>query len=97
MPNKFLDLLIIISATWWIARIITQERIGRPIRRLFGASLDSAGMESFPDTFFAYLTNCIRCMSMWTAVLVVIVWQIEPLVVLPFAAAGGAVLLNKYS
>jgi ABC-type transport system involved in cytochrome c biogenesis permease subunit len=43
------------------------------------------------------LTTCMVCLSLWTGLLFYLALVYLPVVVYPFAAAGGAILLHRYT
>lgn len=92
-----LNMLILVFATWRLTSIINREFIAWPLRKLLGATRDVAtGLESYPDTVYGYLISCFKCLSVWMALLVLIVWLIYPPILYPLALSGAALLLERY-
>jgi hypothetical protein len=82
-----LDLLILCLATWRLAYFVTKE--GGPF---------SLAARLREKTTLGGLLTCVKCASMWTALLMLVLWQ-TPLVPLVwvFAISGGALMLESYT
>jgi hypothetical protein len=89
------DLLFLILAIWRVTYAINKEKIGEPIKKAVGVKTDSFGLESFPDTFFANLVMCFRCLSVWVSVAMTLLWVINPLIIYPFALSFIVIKLNE--
>ena len=81
------DVLIIAAAAWRLAYLVTKE--DAPFRLM--ARLRSR-------TTIGGLLDCIKCASVWTAALMVLLW-VTPLqpVVFVFAVSGAALMLASWT
>lgn len=82
-----LDFLIIFTATWRMAYFVAKE----------------SGPFQFMDTIRKWndlggLLTCVYCASVWTAALMIFLWQFEHLrvIVQVAGASGAAMLTHKY-
>jgi len=83
-----IELLVLGLATWRVTNIIHEEKIAEPLRKLVG--FDGVG---FPDTFIGYLFSCFKCLSVWVAGFLFLIWQITPAIPTIFALSALAVVL----
>ena len=97
------DLLIISLATWRIAHAITQESgplaLFDRIRSKFPPALDYDDEERCKDGSICELLSCPACMSIWTALICLLAWQVEPLryIVCVFGLSGAALMLASFT
>lgn len=82
-------------STWRIASAIHAERIGRPLRTLFGVK-EEGDLLLYPETLAGEFISCFWCISFWAGLVTLILWVICPLLVLPFALSGGAILIQTW-
>lgn len=83
-------------AVWRLTHMVWAEKIMRPVRYLFGERIDKGtGMESYPSNLWGYLINCFLCLSVHISILVTVTLVICPIVILPFALSGLAILIQK--
>lgn len=81
-------------ASWRIANMLVNEAGPGDI---FEKLRSRAGIKPGPiEGFLPGLFSCIYCMSVWTTLLVYLLWSIEPAVVIILAAAAIAVLIQKF-
>ncbi len=81
-----LDLLILSLATWRAAYFVARE--AGP----FGCM--AALRTRFP---LGGLTNCVYCVSVWSALALYAAYLVLPWLVWVVAASGGAMMLHRYT
>lgn len=79
------DLLILALATY----LLTDALVNRALP--FGI------MTRIRDRADSDLFRCFYCASIWAAITVYLLYLVNPQVVMPIAAGGGAVLLWRYT
>lgn len=84
---SLLDLLVLALATWRLAYLISRENAPFNIMGRF--------RERFP---LGGGVKCIYCTSIWTAVVMLLLWftPLQPIVWV-FAVSGGALMLGSYT
>ena len=88
MNLQIIDLLILAIATWRVAYLITKEDAPFKLMKRF--------RERHPDWG---VFHCIYCASVWTALVLLIVWLIPygQYVVTVFALSGAGLMLASYT
>ena len=94
MPEELTALALIGLAGWRIAFLLVREDgpfdLVARVRRALGVP-----DEGEIDGFFAKLLTCIYCTSFWTVAGLTALYWVEPWAVVPFAAWGGVMLLER--
>lgn len=93
---------ILVVAAWRLSCLIIYEDgpfdMLAKLRDLAGVHYDEYGT-IVGEGFFGSLLTCIYCLSVWVAVLIVILYSVAPIPTLyvasVFAISGGVVLLDK--
>ena len=87
MNLSTLDLLTLILASWWVAYVVTHKGLPFGVMDWLRAKTTLGG-----------LLTCIYCFSIYAAALgyVLLATPLAPLVTIA-AAAGGALLLHRYT
>lgn len=101
------DLVVLILATFRISALLVYDKgpfgLFQKIRGLVGIEFIEteegvAPIKIVPETFLAELFDCIRCISLYVAAAILILWIlpipiIDAIIVL-FAVAGGVYLIS---
>ena len=91
---SLVELLVLALAAYRITVLFYEDKIMGWFRKLMG-EVDVEGFVTYPDTFFGNLISCMRCVSVYAAISVVVMYLILPILVLPFALSGAAMLLYE--
>ena len=96
MPEQLTALILIGLGGWRVAFLIVREDgpfdSMTKLRRALGVP-----DEGEIDGFFAKLLTCIYCTSFWTVAAMCAVYYVEPWAVVPFAAWGLVLMLERWS
>lgn len=97
--DDLLGLILMSLGAWRLAVLLVREDgpflIVRRLRMVIGIDHDDNGVPiSWPDRFPAQLFECVWCMSIWTAGLMVLLWWLCPVVVWVAGVAGLAALIE---
>ncbi len=97
---EFLELLIMILATWRLASMFVSEDgpfdLFRRIRSLFGITHhDDGSVANIPDRSLARLFSCLWCMSVWMAAVVYGLWLLCPVLVWILGLSTGAIIVER--
>lgn len=88
-------IIVIALATWRLAHILNEEKIAEGLRKKLGEK-EVEGLYEYPDTFFANLISCFRCLSVWAAAAAVLLYLVYPPITWIFAASTLAIFFNDY-
>ena len=101
-----IDLLLLVLGTWRLSAMLSYEsgpwHIFEKARETFDVEHDeSTGYPiQWPDRLAANLFVCVWCLSIWVGLLLVIIYQVDPvvmrLVVAPFAISAGAIIVERF-
>lgn len=83
---SLLDLVLLMLATWYLSYAITKTHGPLGAFNWIRVRAPLGG-----------LTTCIVCLAPWLALLFYLALVYLPVVVYPFAAGGGAILLHRYT
>jgi hypothetical protein len=96
-----LDFLILSLATWRISSLLIAERgafnVFTKLRQSIGIGHDDEGQPNlYPDTLLAELFSCVRCLSVWVAIVLTLVYVFVPSMLwlwlcLPLALSAAAI------
>lgn len=96
----FLELLIMILATWRLASMFVSEDgpfdVFRRIRSIIGVTHhDDGTIAQIPDRTLSKLFTCMWCMSIWMAGVVYGFWIVCPIVVWILGLSTGAIIVER--
>lgn len=83
-----LKFFILGLATWRVTSILIEEKIAEPLRKVLGYD----GL-AYPDTFFGYLISCFKCLSVWVAAGLLVLYAYLPEIPQIFAVSALAVII----
>ena len=91
--NPLFWFLVAGLACWRISALFVWDSIFGFLRKWVG--IDPSD-DSYPDKFLARLFSCLRCFSVWSGIFcTLIVLFFYPVVLLPFALSGAAIILEE--
>ena len=92
---NLIDLVILCLGVWRITVLIHEDKITERFRQWLGEK-EINDLVTYPDTFLGNLISCFRCVSVWSALITLILWELSPFFVYLFALSAAAVLINKW-
>ena len=97
---EFLELLIMVLATWRLASLFVSEdgpfNVFRHIRCLFGVKHhDDGSVAQIPDRTLAKLITCMWCMTLWMAAVVYGLWIVCPVLIWILGLSTGAIIVER--
>jgi len=93
-------LIILPLASWRITRLIYQDKIAEPLRRLLGEEVEENEFGEiliYPDTFTGNLISCHSCVSVWGAFLACLTYLICPWLLVPLALSAVTILIERWT
>ncbi len=94
--DNFFWLIVASLAAWRLTSILYREKIANRIRYWAGERHDPhTNKESYPDTFVGKLFACFWCLSVWTGMIIVVIWFICPAILLPLALSAVSILVDQ--
>jgi hypothetical protein len=89
-----------VLATWRLASLFVSEdglfNVFRRIRSLTGVSHhDDGTVAQIPDKTLPKLFTCLWCMSLWTAVVVYVLWIYAPFLVWILGLSTGGIIVER--
>lgn len=94
-----LDLPLLILATWRLSSLLTFETgpgaILETLRFYLGATPTNC-REQLDTNRVTNVFCCIKCLSVWIAPVILLLWLYAPVIVWVLAASAGAILVQKW-
>jgi hypothetical protein len=99
-----LDFIVLVLATWRVCALFSYERgpfnIFMRFRELIGFTHNKDYEPIiFKENFVTSLFECVWCLSVWFAIIVVILYQLWPgetlLVCMPFAISAAVIVIER--
>lgn len=81
-------------ATWRLSHLVAQESIMAGLREVFGVIHDQDGIPVGWTNVVGQGVQCVACVSIWLAPVVLMVMALIPLAVVALALSTLAILLN---
>lgn len=97
---ELIDLIAFILATYRVSSLIVDESgpfgIFQKLREFTGIIHDEEGeIACVPNNVIANLCSCLWCMSIWTAIILYIVWWLTPIPIYILAASAGVMIIDN--
>lgn len=94
-----LDFLLIALATWRLSALLAYETGPAAILETFRFYVGATPVNCAEQQNSDRVTNvfcCIKCLSVWVAPVILLLWLYVPVVVWALAASAGAILVQKW-